>query len=89
MVIVAMAVARYFAKILSVHTAFLGPLSLLYDGRIGAHALNNNLGDVALGRAGWHHRIHVSELGYKLSGARRALASAWPDVRIQLPTRLR
>lgn len=47
MVIVAMAVAKVFAKILSVPYSILGPVIIMMAA-IGAYALNNNTGDVAL-----------------------------------------
>ncbi|MCD8370674.1 MAG: tripartite tricarboxylate transporter permease [Clostridiales bacterium] len=47
MVIVAMGVAKVFAKILSVPYSILGPVIIMMAS-IGAYALNNNTGDVAL-----------------------------------------
>ncbi|MCD8121490.1 MAG: tripartite tricarboxylate transporter permease [Clostridiales bacterium] len=47
MVIVAMGVAKVFAKILSVPYSILGPVIIMMAA-IGAYALNNNTGDVAL-----------------------------------------
>jgi putative tricarboxylic transport membrane protein len=47
MVIVAMAVAKVFAKILAVPYSILGPIIIMLAA-IGAYAVNNNTGDVLL-----------------------------------------
>ncbi len=62
MVIVAMAVAKVFAKILSVPYSILGPVIIMMAA-IGAYALNNNTGDVALNGAGIIGYMFV-KLGY-------------------------